>query len=114
MLITTSMLSIVWNARPIRNRTIYRAIGCSGSAPSTEPLAQLAGASHVLPVVKPHVTRNQRPLADLGTDAHDRMGRADGDAGDVLVEPRAHLVAHDAHALRLVRLDGEPVDELIE
>src|SRR5258706_2149213 len=96
MLMTTSMLSSVCSARPIRYRHM------------------LALVPDVFPVVEPHVPRDQRPLADLRADAGDRVGGADRHGRDVLVEPRAHLVAHDPHAFLIVRLHREAIDELVE
>src|SRR5262245_64752026 len=116
MLITTSMLSTVCRARPIRKRTIPLVGGLRAppkaptrSSPPRKPGALLgpdswhplpagrgsafagvarrglrnpsdglAGAGHVFPVVKPHVTRDQRPLPDLRPHADDGVGSADG------------------------------------
>src|SRR4029077_12137560 len=97
MLMTTSMLSTVCSTRPIRKRHML-----SGSP------------AHVLPVVKAHVTRDDWPVPDLRPEPHDGMRRADRDAPPVLGEAGAHLVAHDAHALLVARLHGEPIDELVE
>src|SRR5262245_32384759 len=97
MLITTSMLSAVCSTRPIRKRHML-----SG------------GPAHVLPVVKAHVTRDHGPIPDLRPEPYDGMRRADRDARHVLGEPGAHLVAHDAHALLVARLHGEPIDILVE
>src|SRR4029453_10720964 len=97
MLITTSMLSTVCSTRPIRKRHML-----SG------------GPAHVLPVVKAHVTGDHRPIPDLRPDARDRGRRTDRDARHVLGEPRPHLVPHDAHALLIARLHGEPIDVLVE
>src|SRR5215510_4665993 len=96
MLITTSMLSSVCSTRPVRYRSM------------------LLRPGDVLPVVEAHVARDQRPVPDFRSHAGDGVSGADGDAGDVLVEPGAHLVAHDPHAVRRVGLNGEPVDELVE
>src|SRR5215813_8557988 len=71
-------------------------------------------ALDVFPVVEAHVPCDQRPLADLRAEPGDRVSRTDRDAGHVLVEPGAHLVTHDAHALRMARLDREAIDELVE
>src|SRR3989442_1478430 len=74
----------------------------------------LLRAPDIFPVVEPHMPRDQRPLADLRPHAGDRVGGADRHAGNMLVEPGAHFVAHDSHPLLVVRLDREAIDELVE
>src|SRR3989442_172629 len=74
----------------------------------------LSRPAHILPVVKAHVAGDQRPLRHLRPHPRDGMGGADGDTGDVLMEPGAHLVPHDAHPLLVVGLGGEAVDELVQ
>src|SRR5881628_3863418 len=96
MLITTSMLSTVWSTRPIRY------------------LHMLAGPADVFPVVEPHVPGDHGPVPDSGPQPRDRVGRPDRDTRHVFGEPRAHLVAHGAQALRVIRLARKPVDELVE
>ena len=64
--------------------------------------------------MKAHVPGDHRPLSDLRPEPGDVVRGADGDSGDVLVEPRPQLFPHDAHALLVVRLGREPIDEFVE
>src|SRR5262245_17325381 len=74
----------------------------------------LAPPVDVLPVVKSHVAGDQRPVSNLRPQPRDVVSDPDGDTGDVLVEPRAHFVAHDADAFLGIRLAGQALDELVE
>jgi hypothetical protein len=76
--------------------------------------ASLSSPAHVLPIVKPHMPGDQRPVPHPWSEPRDVVRGADGDAGDVLVEPGSHLVPHDAGALLRIGLDGEALDELVE
>src|SRR5713101_6347565 len=66
--------------------------------------AVLSRPGHVLPVVKPHVAGDYRPFPHLRPHPGDVVRGADSDAGNVLVEPRPHLVPHDTHSLLIVGL----------
>ena len=59
------------------------------------------------------MARDQGPVTYPRPHPYVGMRRANGYTGDVLLEPGDHLVAHDAHALRLVRLYGKAVNERI-
>src|SRR5262245_1163079 len=72
------------------------------------------GALDVFPVVEAHVPCDHWPLANLRSEPDDRVGGAYRDGGHLLVEPGAHLVTHDAHALLIARLDRQAIDELVE
>src|SRR5262245_17767869 len=106
MLITTSMLSTVWIARPIRKRAIFY-WGAPGAPQAPQALvaprlgrdaprffARLSAGRmrHVFPVVESHVAGDQRPLADFRADPGDGVGSPDGHSRDVLVEPGSHLI----------------------
>src|SRR5919108_2216930 len=75
---------------------------------------QLSSPRHILPVMEAHMPRNQRPFPDSWPHPHDGMGGADGHARDIVAEPGEHFLPHNPCALRLVGLDDEPFDELIE
>src|SRR5262249_7410685 len=72
------------------------------------------GPAHVLPVVKAHVTGNQRPVPDLRPEPRDGMGRPDRNAGHVVGEPGPHLVPHYAGPLLQARRTRQPIDILVE
>src|SRR5262249_48034728 len=73
----------------------------------------LAAVRHILPVVEPHVAGNQGPFAHLRPHPNNGMHGPNGHTGNVLMEPGPPLVAHDAHAFRLIGLGGEVLDERI-
>src|SRR6266849_10590271 len=112
--------------RSLRLTTNSNVVGCStGRSAGLAPLRRLStyvGArfdvlsrpGHVLPVVKPHVSGDHRPFPHLRPHPGDVVRGADSDAGNVLVEPRPHLVPHDTHSLLIVGLGGQAVDELVE
>src|SRR5262245_39816848 len=114
ILITTSMLSSVCSTRPMRYMIIvYTSTFWSPILALSLRERALASMRHVLPVVEPHMARDQGPFANPRPHPHDGMRGANGHTGDVRMEPGDHLVAHDAHALRLVRLYGKAVNERI-
>src|SRR5262245_44841917 len=74
----------------------------------------LAGMADIFPVVQPHMARDERPVPDVWPYPYDGVRGTNADGWHVLIEPGAQFLAHDAHALRVVGLRLEPIDQGIQ